>query len=52
MIVCDFGSKGGAFFSGVKGDFEPPQVTRILGRKICGNFFVCIFVFEKIASQP
>jgi hypothetical protein len=35
----DFTSKGGVFFPGVKGDFDPPKVSRILGRKICGNFF-------------
>ena len=26
------------FFPGVKGDFDPPRVSRILGRKKCGNF--------------
>jgi hypothetical protein len=37
--IYDFGSKGAAFFSGVNGDkMAPPKVSRILGRKICGNF--------------
>ena len=38
--TCDFGSKGGTFFSGVNSYKmpPPPKVTRILGRKICGNF--------------
>jgi hypothetical protein len=40
VTIYDFGSKGGAFFSGVNGDkMGPLKVTRILGRKICGNFF-------------